>query len=253
MDINMDILTFSADGIPTDGKEAVFPIFDKNDDGSPTFLGTGFFIAGNGLFMTAKHVLVGVTSPYIIQFLSKGGYIIRGIAQVDLDHPGDLCVGILFAGTITSTREPLTNKSLSLSFHIPNPVDVVSTYAYPETAVESQGQGGEMETRMDIWAFQYHGVVTEVKPRGAGLAKTGALVCSIDSIPGNSGGPVASPGSNGGILGVNSSGMKGAYHIVSLLDGVRDLKIDNIILPGESNARTVTIDELISSGHIKVV
>lgn len=45
-------------GQPADGLSAIFPIVHLDDENPFMPIGTGFFIANNGLFATAKHVLL---------------------------------------------------------------------------------------------------------------------------------------------------------------------------------------------------
>jgi hypothetical protein len=45
-------------GMPVDGTSAFFPIIQMRDSGPWTPIGTGFVISNNGLFATAKHVVL---------------------------------------------------------------------------------------------------------------------------------------------------------------------------------------------------
>ncbi len=46
------------DGRTTEGNEAIFPICTPDNSGQLGLIGTGLFITTNGIFVTAKHVLM---------------------------------------------------------------------------------------------------------------------------------------------------------------------------------------------------
>ena len=79
-----------ASGNPVDVREVVCPILKLVDETTWDFIGTGFFIAENGLFATARHVLLDALDResnqlhrlFIIQWLPDGTYIMRNVQYV---------------------------------------------------------------------------------------------------------------------------------------------------------------------------
>ena len=243
----MDIFSFIADGSKIEGHGAVFPIFDQNAGGEIIYLGTGFFISHNGIFVTAKHVIIDAHQPFMVHTLIGKKRYIRAISTADLSHRGDITVGTLVE-IKDALGNILANDRLILSSYIPKPTDAVSTYAYPETAVDFDDD--KKRYIINAVSRQYAGVAVKVHMDGIKrISPSPILLCTIDSLPGNSGGPVFSVNANG-VIGINSSGMKGEYHIVSLIDELRTLKIDNIKLPGSEEMYTMTIEQLIKIGAV---
>lgn len=250
MDIDMDIFAFTSDGIEVEGTEAIFPICEQMPDGEIKYLGTGFFITNNGIFVTAKHVIEGTKNPFILQLRQNNDYYIRGIHAADLTHRGDLAVGVLKEMT-NSTGEILANKRMLLSSYVPQITEVVSTYAFPETRTERNVINGELGNTLELIARQYNGIVAKVEMGGIErISPSPVILCTIDSLPGNSGGPVFSRSSKSGVVGINTSGMTGVYHVVSLIDEIRELKVDNARLTKEDKPRTFTVNEMIKLGFI---
>jgi V8-like Glu-specific endopeptidase len=245
MDIDMDIFTFTSGGRPTKGTGAVFPICEQMPDETIKYLGTGFFVSSNGIFVTAKHVIEGSISPFALHFRPNNEVVFRPIVRADLSHRGDLAIGVI-AEMMNSAGEILTNERLTLSSYIPQITEVVSTYAYPESTVESGDVDGQQGNILKMDAHQYHGVVAKVEMNGIGhITPSPAFLCTIHSLPGISGGPVFSKRSNGGVIGVNSYGMTGVYHVVSLIEELKDLTIDGINFQNEYKPTSLTVDELI--------
>jgi len=249
----MDIFSFTSDGKVIEGTGAVFPICEDQSDGTVKYHGTGFFISNNGIFITAKHVLEDTSSPFIIHMRPNNEYYRRQIIRADLTHRGDLAVGIV-EELKDSAGNILINDRLQLSSHIPKPTEAISTFAYPESTMSFHEVEGETRNAFNIIPRQYSGVVVKVETGGIKrITPSPAVICTIDSLPGNSGGPVFSVDGKGGVIGINTFGMQGVYHVVSLIDEVRALKIDGIILPGLDKPNTLTVDQLISIGAVSFV
>lgn len=102
-------------------------------------LGTGFFITINGLFITAEHVLQREAGPlYVAHFLDDGGYILRGVMRASLSSESDFAIGALQPMKSKTTGESLKNTILSLSAHLPAVGETISTFAYPETEMDTR-------------------------------------------------------------------------------------------------------------------
>lgn len=246
----MDIFSFTADGKEVDGSEAIFPICEQMPDGEVKYLGTGFFISNNGLFITAKHVIEDSKTPFIIHLGPNKECYIRPIHRADLTHRGDLAIGVL-PEMKNSAGKMLMSKKMLLSSYIPRVTDVVSTYAYPESRTEQTEINGERGNILELNPHQYNGIVTKVEMSGIDrISPSPVILCTIDSLPGNSGGPVFSVNSKGGVIGINTSGMTGVYHVVSLIDEIRELKVENVRLTEHDEPTTMTINQLIKHGVI---
>jgi hypothetical protein len=91
------------DGALVDGSPAVFPIIKTNPDSTIDLLGTGFFIATVGVFVTAKHVLQAALEPRTgrqlfpistVHFYEEGRYLFRPIPRCAFHPSDDLTVGV---------------------------------------------------------------------------------------------------------------------------------------------------------------
>ncbi|MFN4775845.1 MAG: hypothetical protein ACK5L4_08530 [Pseudanabaena sp.] len=89
------------EGNRADLTKAIFPILKKDKYGDFYLIGTGFFITDNGIFVTAKHVLLDVIdenggqthSIFLVQFLEEG-YLYRPILRCTSHEVADITVGI---------------------------------------------------------------------------------------------------------------------------------------------------------------
>jgi Trypsin-like peptidase domain len=157
-------------GVPADPSSAVFPIVRFSADGSVDLLGTGFFISTNGLFVTARHVLL---APFdssgrqqypiaMIHFHEKGNYLIRPILRC-ASHPiADVAVGVAAPMNRNSDSTPLTNPVLTLTVVPPDLQTRVVTYAYPRYA-NITVDGVQM---INVMPRFYDGDITEYLPTG---------------------------------------------------------------------------------------
>lgn len=95
--------------IHEDGTHTIFPIVKQVEGGDIQLIGTGFFIAGNGVFATAKHVLFDVlddngqqTFPIgIFHFFPDDQFIIRPVLRCSHNTVADVAIGIAAPVTIT--------------------------------------------------------------------------------------------------------------------------------------------------------
>src|SRR5688572_12506556 len=110
----------AADGNPADPGLAIFPIVTQEPNGVFEFIGAGFFIAENGVFVTAAHVVEAVldssgnpTGPFgLFQFLPGGQYYVRPIHRATLHSLADLAVGVATPMHHKTTGKPMPNKVL---------------------------------------------------------------------------------------------------------------------------------------------
>lgn len=189
--------------------EAVFLIVKQEPDGQFQLIGTGFFIAENGVFATAKHVLMDVldgderqTHPIgLIQFLPGNQYILRPIDRCTSNTIADVSVGVAKPARHNITGEPLPNKIVTLTVVPPIPGARVATYAYPKTVAR--------ESELHFFPAFYDGLMEEHFPDGRDkvIHPAPCYRTSIHVHGGASGGPVFRP--DGDVFGINSTGIDG--------------------------------------------
>lgn len=146
--------------------EAVFPIVKLESEGQFRLIGTGFFIAENGVFATAKHVLMDVfdegdrqTHPIsFIQFLPDNRYILRPVLRCTSNTIADVSVGVAAPGHHNTTGAPLPNKIVTLTVVPPIPGARVATYGYPKTVAR--------ESELHFFPAFYDGLMEEHFPDG---------------------------------------------------------------------------------------
>jgi len=247
----------TGDGVEVSLDRAIFPIVRYDSDGRLHLVGTGFFIATNGLFVTAKHVLMhGVFDSTgrqlypigILQFIEGNIYIQRPILRCAYHPMADVAVGV--AAPIKDKQgQPLSNPILKLTLVPPVIGSRVVTYAYPRHANVILESG---EQRLNLMPRWYDGNLEEHFPNGRDqifLPKP-CFRTSIFIHGGASGGPVFSRA--GAVFGVNSTGIEGTdISFVSRLDEIFQLTIDDVILGSRSPA-SVPVIEMARAGHIIV-
>jgi hypothetical protein len=241
------------DGRPADLSLSVFPILRRNDDTALKLIGTGFFITTNGLFVTARHVLLDVLDSHgnqrfpigLLQFLPGNRYIYRPILRCVTHEIADVGVGVA-APIANAVGEPLTNKILTLTT-VPAPVGSrVVTYAYPKHSNFSQS-GQQV---LNLTPTFYDGDIEEYFPHGRDRTLLPAPCYRTNMVihGGASGGPVFTR--SGWVFGVNSTGMDGTnVSHVSRVDETLTLLLNDISIDGKP-ARPVRMVELIERGHI---
>lgn len=222
-----------ADGNQAETPErAIFPILKKSQfgpDGNIEFLGSGFFVAYDGWFITAKHVLTDVldekgnlTTPItVFQLMGDGSYHFRPIQKVWLHGESDICVGKCQSGVkpehvamsqnfmMFNGAAILRNAVVSLADNVLEIGDKICTYAYPTSII--QGNTVSFNTGF------YEGEVVEYFPQGRGKY-TDVAPCYQTSMHlhgGASGGPVFDM-STGKAFAVNSSSF-GSFTDVSFV------------------------------------
>lgn len=239
------------DGNIVDPDVAIFPILKQTTEGL-CLIGTGFFIAENGIFATAKHVLLDVidengnqTHPIVlIQFLG-GSCVIRPILRCTSHDIADISVGIAAQMNHDTSGLPLKNKILRLTPIIPTINEVVCTYAYPKSTI----QHGEIQ-KLYFYPDFFDGSIEELYPNGRDrILLPGPCVQTNMYIHGGaSGGPVFDP--SGKVFDVNSTGFENDdLSFITPIHLIENLLLENIFIPGNNSGR-VRVQELIEGAFI---
>src|SRR5437867_2570753 len=109
-------------GAPVEGGEAIIPLLELIDDSQWRLIGTGFFITGSGLFVTAKHVLVPAhESGHPIatwQLIPPNQYLIRPVDQLRFHETTDLAIGVPRLAAHVETEEQLINPRLRITTRV---------------------------------------------------------------------------------------------------------------------------------------
>ena len=242
----------AGDGNDADLGHAIFPIVSQRVDGTFIAIGTGFFVAENGVFITAAHVVTAVlddhgnvTGPFgLFQFLSGGQYYVRPIHRATRHLVADVAVGVAVPMHHKATGAPMPNKVLTLAAVPPPLASVVCTYAYPKTTVLS---GKPQVVHFEPGYFD--GTLLEHFPLGRDrvILPGPCFRTSMVIHGGASGGPVIGP--NGSVFAVNSTGFDDDdVSYVSCISATLDLSIPDVIFPGDASPRTTTLRELTERG-----
>ena len=244
----------NASGNPVDVREVVCPILKLVDETTWDFIGTGFFIAENGLFETAKHVLLDALDResnqlhrlFIIQWLPDGTYIMRNVQYVVPHSLIDVGIGSVWSRIHAQTGEPLLTKRLTLTAAKPSVGEVIFTYAYPKTIVHHDPQ-----PRIFLYPGYYPGRLEEYYPNGPDRVKL-PFPCYRTNIwlhGGASGGPVVD--SHGRVFAINSASFGGAPDIsfVSRVIDILGLTLPDVSI-GDSSPAPMLVFELARRGHL---
>jgi hypothetical protein len=245
------------DGNPIHPDYAVFPIVRHDAGDKMHLLGTGFFITTNGLFVTARHVLMDPfdekgrqTYPIgIIQFFGNNDWIYRPILRCGSNSIADVAVGVAAPVHRNSDGKPLTNPIFTLTLLRPSLNNRVVTYAYPKHANLILPDGTQ---QINFVPTYYDGHIKDYFPLGRDkvLLPGPCYQTSMAIHGGASGGPVFSP--NGLVFGVNSTGYDGTdVSFVSRIHEIFAISIDDVVIDA-GVARKVSIIELAKLGHIVV-
>jgi hypothetical protein len=243
----------AADGSVADPNQAIFPIVSQDEDDRLTAIGTGFFIAHNGVFVTARHVIDEILNDDgvptkrfgLIQLLPDNTYYLRGIQQTTRHVKADVAVGVAAQMSHNVTGAPMPNRVLTIARRQPAVGSAVCTYAYPKTVIV---HGDRQHVMLGPGFFE--GELVEALPDGRDrVMMPGACYQTSMVVHGGaSGGPVFSPDA-GTVFAVNSTGFNDeTLSYVSCISSMLDLQINNVKLPGESQPKQVLIRELIEGG-----
>ena len=244
----------TVDGSQADLDHAIFPIVTQRQDGLFVAIGTGFFVAENGVFVTAAHVVEAVldehgnaTRPFgLFQFLPDNSYFVRPIHRATRHLGADVAVGVATPTNHNVTGAPMPNKVLKLASSPPPVGSAVCTYAYPKTVI----QAGKPQVVHFEPSF-FDGTLLEHLPHGRDtvLLPGPCFRTSMVIHGGASGGPVVGP--SGSVFAVNSTGFEDdELSYVSCISAVLDLAIPEVVLPGSSKPRSTTLRELMDRNFV---
>jgi hypothetical protein len=233
----------------------IFPIVTQEPSGLFRLIGTGFFITENGLFVSAKHVLLAVldtrqrqVAPIgLFQFLPNNAYVLRPILRCTSHEVADVAVGVAAPIHHNQTGGLFRNKVLTLTADLPKVGTQVATYAYPASVLVA----GEPAQQLHFNAGFYSGVIQDYFPSGRDRAALPApcFQTSMHIHSGASGGPVF--GNDGRVFGINSTGWDGTdLSFVSRIVDILSLRIPGIVTPESAEPRDVRVHELATDGFI---
>ena len=236
------------------GFEAIFPIIRQVNGDRLDFVGTGFFICENGLFVSAKHVLrepfddAGEqTHPIaLVHFFPSNKYLVRHILWCSSHNIADVAVGLAEPVFDNETGGQTRNKVLTLTTYPPPIGETIVTYAYPKTRVENV----ELTQVLNFRPAFYEGKLEEYLPNGQGLLKGPCYRTSIFIHGGASGGPVV--GRSDRVFAINSTSFQGAenYSYVSRIDELLSLEVRNLKLSSGQEVKSTKVLELAQCGWI---
>jgi hypothetical protein len=249
-------------GDSTKGDYAIFPLCESDERRNLKFIGTAFFICTNGIFVTAKHVVMDSSGRQpiqpltAIQFIENNQHVLRPVQSLSTNDT-DVAIGVLAPATHQGTGEPLLNSILTLTMKIPPALtteipyraNIVTTFAYPKSFVRDE----ESVRHMHFETSWHSGFVIEYLPHGRDnvMLPGPCYRTTMDIFHGASGGPAMN--SEAKVFGINSTGYEGVQEsYVSAIQSIGGLRIDEAMLPGDSGARSVTTNELVERGFILV-
>jgi hypothetical protein len=250
----------AGDGSPRDPAHAIFPILRQHSDKKThDFVGTGFFVAKCGIFVTARHVLKMVQDddprgPFalgIIQLLADGTYVERPVRKIIWSNSADIGIGVCAEMKSPSTDQVLDNPILRMTTRDPSVEEPVFTFAYPDTVVEQHANSTALHTNPHF----YEGKIEEHFPerRDSSLLTWPCFQTNMHLHGGASGGPVFD--STGAVFGINTSSMA-PWTDVSYVSKIREalgLKIDEIIIEPSSEAGEYFLYEIARMGFASLI
>lgn len=228
--------------------EAIFPIFAEEPGNRCRSIGTGFFIANFGLFVTAAHVLDAsldskgnFTRPmFMIQTLPDDRILPRRIVQTCTHPVADVAIGLL-QGAVHKSGNGVGNKTLALSHSSSFEGERICTYAYPKTLV---GEGERPDVDLEPGYFDGRTVKDLPNGRDSVMMKGACYQTTMALHGGASGGPVFN--ARGKVFAINSTGYDDDYlSYVSCASALIDLFLENVRIDAEPERRRVTFRELL--------
>jgi hypothetical protein len=240
-------------GPDPEGRNVVFGLFEQLLNSRPRFLGTAFFLTTNGLFATARHVVMRTESephdPMVAAQLLPGNVVVwRPVLIVAPSRTADVAVGGL-APMANPEGVLLKNKVLTLTTRSPSLGEIASTYAYPNTETSDD----PLATYLNP-AFAF-GRVEAVFPEGRDRTFLPGP-CFQTSFPlsgGTSGGPVLDK--FGRCFALNSTSFdNGQPSFASSIKSIFGLQLGPAIVVEDANGKLVgpTVQQLIERRYIVV-
>ncbi|GAB1254095.1 S1 family peptidase [Desulfovibrio falkowii] len=245
-----------------DAGQAIFPLMKEARDGTMDLIGTAFFIHYQGIFVTAKHVLMDIYDQekqevthgiFAIQILPDNHVVQRTLTDFTIHNGADVAIGRLHPMTHNKTGQFLTNNVVCLSFEPLKKGDSVITYAYPNTVVQQKEKDGE-PNKAFLWPLFYGGVVVEEYPNGRDkvMLPNPCYQTSMTIHGGASGGPVFNAA--GKVCGINSTGYPDMLDVsfISRINEILPLQANGICLSEGAEPTQVSVMQLIEIGQIKL-
>lgn len=216
------------------GERTVFPIIQHAAGGVLRLIGTGFFIAAGGIFVTAKHVFEGPdisdTDQFDVLQICENQIAQRLITHLHFHPEFDLVVGILAPSECDC---PSCDEHPVVSVMSLDPIvsdlgnEVLASYVFAHTLVHDQDD--DPLTRLINHRGHWEkGHAEEIFPTGDGRVRGPCFSSSIFAEGRASGAPVFN--SNGFVIGVNSRGLAPVdglpYSTASSIRGALTMQID---------------------------
>ena len=272
----MPVQAFCPDGKPVDLATAITPIFVKLENDLYRIIGTGFYIARYGLFLTAKHVVEDIAehdaegrSVFVWSWDLDGTLRIRPVltCSFDLNAPRKAidiaicqCVDRWDNGNMQILKP---NERIGIyTGNIKCGINI-ATYAYPGNyKIDTKN----VEKKMEVFADVFEGkILEEIGPNDRYL-RYRHFETSMEIRSGSSGGPVFFQG--GHAFAVNCRGWNLADSIEALSSVVPISQALDISLPiplipltaweyqtipHNRHGGSVTLRDLAEWGHISIV
>jgi hypothetical protein len=239
-----------------------FPILTHDPLGVWELVGTGFYVSGDGLFVTARHVVDHVLragkqiAPLVIVhphsdtgLFGPSDVLFRPIVQCWLGDQADVALGVAATFTNNQTGELLRHWSWPLSWSTPAAGARVGTYAFPRHQMSPDAQSVIFQPEL------YRGTVKstgEFRDRTMVSFPYIEVDCRIHGAA--SGGPIALQA--GRVVAVNCTEMTSTDApgpgYGAQIRCLNDAFIDGAALPGEIGFRRVTFGELVRSRAVNV-
>jgi hypothetical protein len=241
---------YSKTGTRQEKTDAIFPLFTINN-GTYRLIGTGFYITENGLFMTARHVIMDICNDlgetnnhlYILHLHINNSYTLRPVLSTWNSNEADISVGVAAPMSNKQNKKNLVNAYLSLTDKIPPLNCHVVTYAFPSSILTCQDDIQRIYLKPDF----YDGVVKEYHKKVLGGP---AYETNMHIHGGASGGPVIDY-RNGRVFGVNSNSFTPPHTNTSFVAPILPAlkaEIEKVSIQGKTGP--VKISDLIKLGYI---
>jgi hypothetical protein len=247
------------DGTAVDPSSAIFPILRSPQGELPVVVGTGFYIAHQGLFATARHVLEECfdtqrepTIPLTIvhRFPAENRIVFRPVTRAFLHNSSDIAVGMAAPMRHGATGDDLWASSLVLSSKAVEVGCAVTTYAYPNAITIGDESD---EHRIYVNPLFYAGEVVQCFPEGRDriMMPGPCYQTSMHLHGGASGGPVFDS-RTGRVCGINSTSFADATDVsfISMINGLLEIDICGVVLDASKGEETVKLSTLIALGYV---
>ena len=146
-------------------ERSVFPIFQRNENGESILAGTGFFIAPDGIFLTAAHIFeinVNKNDQFWIVYLDSNGmtHELDILSQNIRPENRDIVVGEV---NVAGHEHPI----VSIMELLPVINEVVASFAFSHTTIKEpeQYEGKEIQEIRYRNHWEY-GIAEEINLKG---------------------------------------------------------------------------------------